>query len=73
MTNDTLASLGASLGNVAANIAALSGQDDIKPSDAFEVCLAQEVVRLRTLGQDQLAEAVGTIRNPLARFLSHGW
>ena len=73
MTNDALASLGAALGNISANIAALSGQDDMKPSDAFEVCLAQEVVRLRTSGQDELAETVMTIRNPVARFLSVGW
>lgn len=73
MTNDILAMLGASLGNVAANISAQAGQDNMAPSEAFEVCLAQEIVRLRTGGQDQLAEAVVTIRQPLSRFLSVGW
>lgn len=74
MTNDHLATVGTSLAAIGRRIAERVSDSDGTPSATiFDECLERELISLRSNDQAQLAEAVATIRNPIARMLKEGW
>lgn len=76
MSNELLATVGASLSNIGASIAESVRQADQggAPSvQAFEACLGAELQRLRAVGEDGIAGALEALRAPLSRIMSVGW
>lgn len=76
MSNEKLQTIGDALVNIGGAIqecARQAGQGDTPPVDHFRQCVAKEVQRLHSVGEEALATTIDTIRSPLDRILTRGW
>ena len=74
MNNETLATIGASLGKIGTRISERLGDEDgTAPHQVFDECLTREIISLRDNGQENVATLIATIRSPIDRYLRGGW